>query len=86
MFRFEADLERIGEGDLTKVIRLRKKDQLKDMAETLNRMTGKLHEKVTVIHGDIIRLSEMAINLEASTELIKEIDDLRGRIETDFKL
>ena len=86
MFRFEADLERIGEGDLTKVIRLRKKDQLKDMAETLNRMTGKLHEKVTVIHGDIIRLSEMAINLEASTELIKEIDDLRGRIETNFKL
>lgn len=86
MFRFEADLKIIGEGDLTKVIRLRKKDQLKDIAETLNRMTGKLHEKVIGIHGNIVRLSEMAVNLESSPELIKELDDLRERIETNFKL
>lgn len=85
MFRFEADLEVIGEGDLTKIIRLRKRDQLKDIVETLNRMTGNLHDKVTGIHSDIVRLSELAVNLESSPELIKELNDLRGRIETNFK-
>ena len=48
-------------------------------------MTGNLHDKVTGIHSDIVRLSELAVNLESSPELIKELNDLRGRIETNFK-
>jgi methyl-accepting chemotaxis protein len=86
MFRFEADLEVIGKGDLTKKIRLRKKDQLKDVVVTLNRMTENLHEKVTGIHRDIVRLSETAENIGVSPELIKELNDLRGKIESNFKL
>ena len=86
MFRFEADLKIIGDGDLTKKVRLRKKDQFMAIVDTLNRMTASLHEKLVVINTETERLRDMATGQDASPELIEGLNDLHKRIETDFKI
>ena len=86
MFRFEADLKVIGKGDLTKEIRLRKKDQFMDLVDSLNTMTGGLREKVLDIQDGLDRLAETASAQNASREMIDGLKDLQQMIKTNFKL
>jgi methyl-accepting chemotaxis protein len=46
LYRFEASLKEISEGDLTHRISTRKNDQLKDLADSLNGFTSVIDEKV----------------------------------------
>ena len=86
LFRFEKDLEVIGEGDLTKTIRLRKKDQITDMADSLNKMTASLHEKVLAIRTEVEQLIELASKQNAPAELIEELKNLDEKIGKEFKI
>ena len=43
----------IGEGDLTNFIKLRPKDELKDLADSMNEMTMGLRNKVIVLKESI---------------------------------
>lgn len=86
MFRFEKELKLIGDGDLTKTIQLRKDDQIKDMAESLNGMTANLHGKILDIQKSIEKLIGAAKKQEAPLELIEELDRLRQSINNQFKL
>lgn len=85
MFRFEKDLKEIGEGDLTKNIGLRKKDQLTDMAVSLNKMIASLHDKVLAIQSDVEHLLESASEQNAPERLIQELTYLHNKIKSNFK-
>ena len=86
MFRFEADLKVIGDGDLTRTIRLRKKDQFMSVTESLNRTTESLREKVLFIRNALEQLKEKAQGLDAPRELIDGLKDLDEKIKADFKI
>lgn len=86
LFRFEKELKEIGEGDLTKSIKLRKKDQMTDIAESLDKMTVSLHGKVVDIQTDVEQLLESASIQNASQELIDELGRLKRKIGTSFKI
>lgn len=85
MYRFEEDLKEIGNGDLAKVVRLRKKDQFMALVESLNLMTGNLREKVLEIQEDVESLGNMASEKGASPELANGIYDLSKKISSNFK-
>jgi methyl-accepting chemotaxis protein len=86
MFRFEKELKEIGDGDLTKTIRLRKDDQIKEMAERLNEMTANLHQKILEIQESIERLSGLVREQKSPEELTKELERLQEFINKQFKL
>lgn len=86
MFRFEKELKEIGDGDLTKTIRLRKDDQIKDMAERLNEMTADLRQKILGIQESVEKVYELAKEQQSSEVLMKELDQLHQLINKQFKL
>lgn len=86
MFRFEKELEEIGKGDLTKKISLRKKDQLKDMGESLNKMIEGLHEKVLAAQTELEHIIDSASKQNAPGGLIQELNHLHQKIGSSFKI
>ena len=86
MFRFEKELKAIGEGDLTRKIRLREKDQITDMADGLNKMIAGLHDKVLVMQTDVEHLLESASKQNAPKLLIEELNHLHQKIGGSFKI
>jgi methyl-accepting chemotaxis protein len=86
MFRFEQDVKEIGQGNLTKVVRIRQKDQLKDFTGSLNHMTSSLHAKVLEIRKGLEQLHGSARQQDASEKLIEEIENLQQSIQTHFEL
>ncbi|NVL90024.1 MAG: HAMP domain-containing protein [Desulfobacterales bacterium] len=85
IFRFEKEIKEIGQGDLTKRIRLRKKDQITELAESIDNMTASLNEKVLDIQTGLERLLELASKQNAPQGLIEELDRLKQKIEHNFK-
>jgi methyl-accepting chemotaxis protein len=86
MFRFEKELKEIGEGDLTKNIKLRKKDQVTEMAVSLNKMITGLHDKVLDIRSDVEHLLESASKQNAPEGLVEELNHLYQKIGNSFKV
>jgi len=85
LFRFEKDIKEIGQGDLTKKIGLRKKDQITDMADSLNKMTASLNEKVLDIRTGVEHLVKSAAKQNAPQGLIEELNRLNQKIKSNFK-
>ena len=85
MFRFEKDLNEIGQGEFTKKITLRKKDQFTDMADNLNNMTTNLHDKVLAIQTEVEQLLESA-SKHKTPELIGGLNHLHQSIHKHFKI
>jgi len=86
MFRFEKDLQAIGQGDLTKKVMLRKKDQITDMAVCLNNMIASLHSKILDIQTEVEHILESATGQNAPKGLIEELDRLHQKISENFKI
>jgi methyl-accepting chemotaxis protein len=86
LFRFEKELKQIGKGDLTKKVILRRKDQMTDMAESLNEMVSGLHDKLAVIQKDVEQLRDLASREQASVELTEALNKLDRRITESFRL
>lgn len=88
MIRFEKDINQIGQGDLTKVIRLRNKDQLTATAENLNKMTKSLRQKVLDIREDLTGITEAisSSEVEVPGRLIPDLNALQQKVETYFKV
>lgn len=86
LFRFEKDLKEIEKGDLTKSIKLREKDQTTDLADSLNKMTASLHEKVLNVRTGVEKLIESASRQNAPQELIEELNHLHQKIGMNFKV
>jgi len=86
LFRFEKDLSEIAGGDLTKVIRLRRKDEVKEMAETLNRMTGSLRESVKEVQARLDEAAEQAEEDGASDALKEKLFQAQSAMQRRFKV
>ena len=86
MFRFEKELMEIGQGDLTKAIRLRQKDQITDIAVSINNMTASLHQKIHTIRDELKQIIESASNQNASESLIIELKNLDKKINESFTI
>ncbi len=82
LFRFEKEIREIGEGNLNKNIHLRKNDQVKAMADDLNRMCESLRGKIAGIRDDLVEISNRAEN----EVIIHEIEKLRLKIDSEFRL
>src|SRR6056297_676840 len=64
IFRIQKGLKTIGEGDLTEHIVLRRHSTFKDLAETTNKMTGSLRERVEEIKAVQRELDVLLLTLE----------------------
>ncbi|MBI3582882.1 MAG: methyl-accepting chemotaxis protein [Nitrospinae bacterium] len=59
LYRIERDLKRIGDGDMTIRFRLRKGDELKVLAESLNIMLEKISSNVREMKSVSIKCSQL---------------------------
>ncbi len=88
LFRLERDLtDKLGEGNLTVKFIVRKNDEFKELADTLNVMTGKLKAKVERIKTASDELSSVAVasakgdeeTMQKISVAVKKLDDaVRG--------
>jgi len=86
LFRLKEGLKIIERGDLTKKVRFRNKDQLTELADSINRTTAGLHKKLADIQNDLENLIESASRQKASQELIDEMGLLKQKIESNFNI
>lgn len=49
LYRIERELDRVGKGDLSVSLVLRKRDELKSLAESINRMAGELRGRIAIV-------------------------------------
>ena len=74
LFRFQRSLEEISDGNLTGRIRLRHKDQLGDLGESINQMAESMDRKIGRLKREIHAASEHGAPKESLARL-KEIAD-----------
>lgn len=86
LFRFEKELARIRDGDLTTRIRLRSKDQMTDMARCLNEMTAGLQEKVLGIQMEAEEILQTCRAEGMSGELAGRLQIFSENIRARFEL
>jgi methyl-accepting chemotaxis protein len=83
MYRFEADIKRITNGDLKNRIHIRKGDQFQEMATILNTMVEKLNSDISGIRTTAALLEEKE-NLPDDCRIL--VNALNQKIRTRFKL
>ena len=87
VYRMEHVARSIGEGDLTNIIKLRHKDELKDLADSMNEMTMGLRNKVISLKEGVASVKE---SLEAAqkqndqTKIAEALNQL-GNIEQSLQ-
>ena len=81
VYRMERVCRGIGEGDLTNFIKLRKNDELKELADSINEMTLGLRNKVINIKDNY---EELKGTLDASRASIpsNKVDDIFTKLES----
>lgn len=86
LFRFQKELNQIGEGNLTQTISLRKKDQITSIADNLNQMRTNLHEKILSIKKEVENIIESASTGDVPPDLIEQLKQLDQKIGSNFKI
>lgn len=85
LYRFEKSVEQIASGDLTVNTRLREKDEIKVLAETLNEVISKLRDKITVSQQDVKQLKDQLAYVRKRLGQLgvssKDIDEILGVLE-----
>lgn len=79
LFQIERVLKSIGEGDLTSRVSLRHKDELKDLAMSINKMVAELSDKISDVEKNINFLEEKLLLLKS--EAGKDVPDINKLIE-----
>lgn len=86
LLRLEKELKIIGNGDLTGQVKLRKLDQITDLADCLNNTAASLRVKVAEIRTEVEEIQQSAANQEAIPALHEKLIHLQKTIEKSFKL
>ncbi len=86
LYRFEKELAEIAEGDLTKVIHLRRRDEVTDMAESLNRMTASLRGRLQELSKELDEAARLAQEENASDALVEKLMDCQKTVHGRFKV
>jgi methyl-accepting chemotaxis protein len=96
LFRIKKALSQVTDGDLSVVIKLRKWDDLKDLADHINKLIEELRTFVNTLKNDYDLLSDYiqeleqkietkALNEESGREIINKVQASRKNIETALK-
>jgi methyl-accepting chemotaxis protein len=85
MFRLERELREIGQGDLTKKVVLRRKDQTAELARCINDVAAGLREKIVDIRTELEHTLETARKKDAPNEIIERLEYLQKRIVKELK-
>lgn len=86
MFRFEKDLKRIMEGDLSVNVNLRKKDQFFEVASTLNNMTQGINKKISKVNQRLDEIIPMPDEITTCRECTKKVQELKDILTKEFSL
>ncbi len=81
VYRMEKVVRNIGEGDLTHFIKLRPKDELKDLADAMNEMTMGLRNKVISFKESVSNIRD-GITLAKSTGNMGKLDEIMKSVES----
>ena len=81
VYRMERVAKSIGEGDLTNFIKLRPKDELKDLADAMNDMTMGLRSRVSSIKEGSEKIKAVLARAKSAGKLEK-FDDLQEALST----
>ncbi len=85
LFRFSEDMKIIGQGDLSKRIRLREGDQLRQFAQVINDMAQGLQSKAIILQKDISDLNNLAQDPDCAKEkLCRRINEVYKTSENTF--
>jgi methyl-accepting chemotaxis protein len=96
LYRLKKSLAQVTEGNLDIVVKLRKWDDLQDLAEHVNILIGELRTFVTTLRNDYNLLSEYILELEhkieikmlteeSGREIINKVQESRKNIENALK-
>ncbi len=81
VYRMEKVVRNIGEGDLTHFIKLRPKDELKDLADSMNEMTMGLRNKIIGFKESVANIRE-GITFAKSTGNLSKLDNILKSVAT----
>ncbi|MBF0545903.1 MAG: methyl-accepting chemotaxis protein [Candidatus Riflebacteria bacterium] len=85
VYRMERVSKSIGTGDLTNFIKLRPKDELKDLADSMNEMTMGLRNKVLLIRENSDKLKAILDRAKSSGKIdkIDELNEICSSLSTN---
>ena len=86
LFRFQKELKEIGNGDLSNVVKMRKDDQVKAIADSLDQMRANLQKKILDIKLEVEQIIELTAGQEIPPDLVKRLDHLNQMIRNNFKV
>lgn len=81
VYRMEKVVRNIGEGDLTHFIKLRPKDELKDLADAMNEMTMGLRNKIISFKENVASIRD-GVTLARSTGNVSKLEDVMKNLES----
>lgn len=81
VYRMERVARNIGEGDLTHFIKLRPKDELKDLADAMNEMTMGLRNRIINFKETMSRIED-GIALAKSSGKVSQLDSVVKDVES----
>ncbi|MDQ6994528.1 MAG: methyl-accepting chemotaxis protein, partial [Mariprofundaceae bacterium] len=81
LYRLKADMYRIGEGDLSTHIHLRKGDEYQDVADSINDSVAHLHHAVQGIQTHVQALHHITLQGEDQVALNKVISDIESELD-----
>lgn len=86
VYRMEKVSRSIGTGDLTNFIKLRPKDELKDLADSMNEMTMGLRNKVLMIRENSDKLKSILERAKSSGRIdkIDELNEISTSLSTNI--
>jgi methyl-accepting chemotaxis protein len=86
LYRLEKEIRRIGEGDLSVRVALRRKDQVGELAQALNEATSSVHSKLLRMAEKLEEAKVVAAREEGCRETLSKLEELENRIRRDFAL
>lgn len=86
MFRFEKEMGRVKNGDLTVQITLRKKDQFVALSQSFNEMVANLKERALALESEILSAEKQITETSTGKDLVAELERIRLLIHKNFKL
>ncbi|MBW2073106.1 MAG: HAMP domain-containing protein [Deltaproteobacteria bacterium] len=72
LYRLARVIDTIGGGDLTVQMKLRQRDQLKDLAASINQMTANLNERLCRLQTEVLHLHEKVGQKDVSQDEVRE--------------
>lgn len=81
VYRMERVARGIGEGDLTNFIKLRQRDELKDLADSMNEMTMGLRNKIVSLKESTMEVKEGIESVKNSKDTTK-LDDVLVKLNS----